>query len=285
MMAAETETCFYGSTANTDIAEEQLAGSIGILDAFSNTAMGESPHRLSDVSVLSLDGYGTLVDRESGVVSALMPWLRDVGVMAGRSEIIRAFLQAERESFAPGMSYRSVLVCVHDALADFFGVAPDRKAAEEFAASTRHWPIYPDAPKALAYLKQHFQLVVLTNVDHAVFDVTNEALGVEFDAVYTAEDSGTHKPNAKAFSYLLSRLEEAGIEKRRVLHVAGSIRCDHVPAQHAGMSTCWIYRQQEAERLAKAQKHGLDFCPDFQFRTLGGLADAHWAEIRGGRAA
>ena len=283
MMVGDVDVCFYGSTSDTAVPEKSPAGPFQT-NARTPRALGaaaERPQRLSDASVLTLDGYGALVDRESGIVTALMPWLRDVGVTAGRSEILRAFALAERANLTPGVSYRQVLTKAHDQLADFFGVAADRKAAEAFAGSIGRWPVHPDAPAALAHLKQYFQLVVVTNADHAAFDAANEALGVEFDAVYTAEDAGIYKPSTGMFSFLLNRLREAGIEKRRVLHVAGSIRFDHVPAKRLAINTCWIHRKHGPSPLAEAKKSGLDVHPDFRFRTLGGLADAHWAEIRG----
>lgn len=240
--------------------------------------IAEHPKRLGDSAVLTLDGYGTLVDKESGVVGALMPWLNDVGVTAGRGEIIRAFGQAERANLQPGLGYREVLSKAHDLVAEFFGVAPDPKAAKAFAHSVGLWPVHPDAPAALAYLKQHFQLVVLTNADHTSFAKTNEALGVEFDAIYTAEEARSYKPDCGAFTFLLDRLSEAGIDKHQVLHVAGSIRFDHVPAKRLGMATCWIHRAHTKQRLAKAQRLGIDVHPDFRFSTLGALAEAHWSE-------
>lgn len=274
-MVGKAELWSQGAALEADVADASLG------ELASTASVAERPLRLSDAAVLTLDGYGTLVDRETGIVSALMPWLRDVGVSAGRNEILRAFSQAERANLRPGARYRDILIQVHDQLAEFFGVEADRSAAEDFAGSIGRWPVHPDAPAALAYLKQHFQLVVLTNADHASFDATNQALGVEFDAVYTSEDTGTFKPSTGMFAFLLDRLEEAGIEKRRVLHAAGSIRFDHVPAKRLGMKTCWIHRRFGPERSPEAQKRGLDVHPDFRFRTLGGLVDAHWAEIRG----
>lgn len=281
-MVGEMDVCFYGSTSGSSVAEKRLTGIVERQRTNTNiqAPVGERPRRLNDAAVLTLDGYGTLVDRENGVIGALMPWLHDVGVTAGHGEILRVFAQAEQANLMPGISYRDVLVRVHDTLAEFFGVNRNPTAAEDFASSIGRWPIQPDAPAALAYLKQHFQLVVLTNADHAAFDATNEALGIEFDAVYTAEDTGTFKPDTGMFNYLLNKFEEVGIEKRQVLHVAGSIRFDHVPAKRLAMNTCWIHRKNGAERLAKAHKRGLDVHPDFRFRTLGGLADAHWAEVR-----
>ncbi|MGI9437731.1 MAG: HAD family hydrolase [Geminicoccaceae bacterium] len=234
---------------------------------------------LRDFTVLTLDCYGTLVDRDRGIVNALMPWLSDAGVMAGRGEIIRAFSQAERTTLvtAPGVCYRDILLEIHDALAKFFDVARDHEAAKSLASSISQWPIHADVADALAYLKQYYRLVVLTNIDHASFDGTNKSLGVAFDAVYTAEDIGSYKPSMKSFDFLLNRLKTAGITKERVLHVAGSLRFDHVPAKRRGMSTCWIQRPNGRPRMKDSSTRGIDVHPDFHFESLGAFAEAHRA--------
>jgi 2-haloalkanoic acid dehalogenase type II len=278
-MADEFDSC--GTAVNMAVRDKPLSGSVqdSLKKRIEKTPVAERPRRLSDAAVLTLDGYGTLVDRESGIVAALMPWLNDAGVTAGRGEIIRAFNQAERTHLEPGVRYRDVLRSVHDKVAEFFGVKPDRQAAETFAGSMGRWPVHADAAEALAYLKQHFQLVVLTNADHASIAETAETLGVEFDAVYTAEEAGSYKPSTGLFTYLLERLGEAGIGKHQTLHVAGSIRFDHVPAKRLGMSTCWIHRKHAEQRLNKAQRLGINIHPDFRFSTLGALAEAHWMEV------
>lgn len=278
-MVADPDFCFYGTTADRPV-------------KFSNETRPAKPRlvaleqeakrRLGDYAVLTLDCYGTLVDRDTGIISALMPWLNDAGVTAGRGEILRAFSQAERAKLvtAPGVCYRDVLLEVHDSLAKFFDVGRDRKAAEAFAASIKDWPIHADVPGALAYLKKHYRLVVLTNIDHRSFEQTNKALGVQFDAVYTAEDIGTYKPSMRSFDYLLGRLAKADIAKERVLHVAGSLRFDHVPAKRRGMSTCWINRPHGRPRMKGSMTKGIEVHPDFHFESLGALTDAHAAEVR-----
>lgn len=273
-MIADLDLCFYGTTTNQPANLREKARSIkpGL-----DTLQQEARRGLSDYSVLTLDCYGTLVDRDSGIVSALMPWLNDVGVTAGRGEILRAFSQAERSKLvmAPDACYREILLEVHDTLARFFDVPKDRHAARAFADSIKNWPIHADVPEALAYLKKHYRLVVLTNIDHRSFDQTNKALGVEFDAVYTAEDIGTYKPSMRSFDYLLSKLAKAGIAKDRVLHVAGSLRFDHVPAKRRGMSTCWINRPSGRHKMKGSTTKGIDVHPDFHFESLGALTEAH----------
>ncbi|MCH7708315.1 MAG: HAD hydrolase-like protein [Myxococcales bacterium] len=70
---------------------------------------------------------------------------------------------------------------------------------ERFSESVGRWPAFPDAPKALAELKRHFKLVILSNVDRASFAHSAEKLGVAFDAVYTAEEIGSYKPDPRNF--------------------------------------------------------------------------------------
>ncbi len=275
-MAADPDFCFYGTMVDQPVKLSNKTGKPKLV-----ALEQEAKRKLSSYSVLTLDCYGTLVDRDSGIISALMPWLNDAGVTAGRSEILRAFSQAERARLvtAPGVCYRDVLLDVHDALAKFFEVPRDQKAAEAFAASIKDWPIHTDVPGALAYLKQYYRLVVLTNIDHQSFEQTNKALGVEFDAVYTAEDIGSYKPSMRSFDYLLGRLAKADIAKERVLHVAGSLRFDHVPAKRRGMSTCWIHRPSGRSRMKGATTKGIDVHPDFHFESLSALTEAHLAEI------
>ena len=103
------------------------------------------------------------------------------------------------------MLYPELLACVHGAVAAHFGIAPDADAAAAFGRSIEHWPPFPDSAEALAYLKRHYRLVVLSNVDRASFAHSARRLGVAFDAVYTAQDIGSYKPDPRNFEYMLAR--------------------------------------------------------------------------------
>jgi 2-haloacid dehalogenase len=232
---------------------------------------------LGDFPVLSFDCYGTLVDRDTGIVDTLLPWLQDAGVTAGRGEILRAFFEAERHQLTqlPGMLYSEALAQIHYAMAEFFGVRSNIAAAAAFAASVKDWAVHPDVPAALAYLKRHFRLAVLTNADLASFKATNRRLGTSFDVVCSAEHVGSYKPDPRNFAYLLDQLGAKGVRPEQVLHVAGSLRVDHVPAKRQGLSTCWIRRRRH--RAPVHNRQPIDIQPDFRFATLGQMAEAHAA--------
>jgi 2-haloacid dehalogenase len=236
--------------------------------------------RLSDFSVLTFDCYGTLIDWETGISEALAPWLVRAGVSLGRDQILEAFaeLESAQQAATPAMRYPDLLAEVHRGLAERFGIPPDPKAAEEFGASVGDWPAFPDSAEALAYLKQHYQLVILSNVDRASFAQSNERLGVSFDAIYTAEDIGSYKPDPRNFDYLLGHLAEQGVGKPQVLHTAESLHHDHIPAKRIGLATCWIHRRAGKQGHGATRVPDAEVRPDFRFESLAAMADARRAE-------
>ena len=76
-----------------------------------------------------------------------------------------------------------------------------------FGASVPDWPEFADSPGALAFLGEKYRLVILSNVDRVSFAGSNARLEVTFDAIYTAEDIGSYKPDPANFDYLLGHLE------------------------------------------------------------------------------
>lgn len=234
---------------------------------------------LSDYKALSFDCYGTLIDWESGILEALRPLRERSGVDSG--ELLEAHGEIEHatEVEHPDLVYSQLLEKVHAGLCRRFGVAEDVEEAAKFGASVGDWPAFPDSREALGYLKQHFKLVILSNVDRLSFAGSNRRLGVEFDYIFTAQDIGSYKPDLRNFEYLLTHLGEAGIAKGELLHVAQSLYHDHVPANRMGIASAWIDRRHDkpgggATVLPDPMPHY-----DFRFTSLGELADAHRAEL------
>ena len=237
--------------------------------------------KLTDFSVLTFDCYGTLIDWETGIYEALGPLIAASGRETGRNEALEAFADEEsaQESETPGMVYPDLLAAVHGRLGRRWGAAqaPEQNAA--FGASVPDWPPFADSTDALGYLKGHYKLVILSNVDRAGFAASKAKLGVDFDAVYTAEEIGSYKPNPNNFNYMLDKLAAMGIAKSAILHTAQSLFHDHAPAKAVGLARCWIDRRmgEEGGGATKA----LDERPDvhFHYDGMAALADAHRAAL------
>ena len=236
--------------------------------------------RLHDFKVLTFDCYGTLIDWETGLYAALQPLLARAAPGLDREAVLACFarLQSAQEEKTPAMIYSALLTAVHRQLAQEWGAAPDAAEDARFGASVPDWPAFADSTTALAYLKRHYQLVILSNVDRASFAGSNRRLGVEFDAIYTAQDIGSYKPDLANFHYLLARLAERGIAPEQILHTAQSLYHDHGPAKRIGLASAWINRRHGRPGWGATLPPPEGAAYDFRFESLAAMAEAHARE-------
>ena len=240
--------------------------------------------KLSQFKVLTFDCYGTLIDWESGIWSALQPLLQANDYKISREAALADYgrIEPEQEHETPDLVYRELLVRVHEKLAKAWGIASTPQLDRAFGQSVPDWPVFPDSVEALAYLKQHFKLAILSNVDRQSFAGSNRRLGVVFDAIYTAEDVGSYKPDPRNFAYLLREVGKLGFGKADILHTAQSLFHDHVQAEAAGIARCWINRRGDTGKGSGATKVVAKMPRlDFQFASLGAMAAAHRKEAGG----
>jgi 2-haloacid dehalogenase len=234
--------------------------------------------KLTDFKVLTFDCYGTLIDWESGLWNALAPLAGRAGAPRGRDAALEAFARHEsaQQQATPSMPYSQLLATVYERLAAEWGVPVSREQSDAFGASIPDWPEFPDSAAALQYLKRHYRLVILSNVDRVSFRSSNARLQVQFDAVYTAQDIGSYKPDPRNFDYLLRRLgEDFGLAKPDILHTAQSLFHDHAPAKRLGLSTAWIDRRHAAGGYGATVPPPGTPKYDFRFESMAALADAH----------
>jgi putative hydrolase of the HAD superfamily len=233
--------------------------------------------KLTDFKALTFDCYGTLIDWESGMVEALKPLTARVGRGLSRNEILEAHARHEssQQLQTPARLYRELLPIVYRRMAEEWGVAASWGECVAYGRSVRDWPAFADSSGALQYLKRHYKLVILSNVDNESFAGSNERLQVPFDAIYTAEDVGSYKPSERNFDYMLMKLGGLGIRKQEVLHVAESLFHDHAPANRHGLASCWIYRRHDQEGFGATVNPGQMPRYDFRFNSMAELAKAH----------
>ena len=205
------------------------------------------PLNYDHYDALSFDCYGTLIDWESGIWLAFQPLLvENSHLQIDQNQVLTDFaaLENEIQSDQPGMPYPEVLKSIHNRFASKHDLVTNEELDKSFGASVGEWPAFPDSIEALADLKKRYKLAILSNVDDVGFAASNEHLGVEFDAIYTAQKIGTYKPNVRNFEFLFTQLlAEHGISRERILHVAQSLYHDIQPAKMLGMDCVWIDRQ------------------------------------------
>ncbi|KAF6802405.1 haloacid dehalogenase protein [Colletotrichum sojae] len=246
-----------------------------------------SPRTLSSYGCLTFDCFGTLVDWESGVFASLSELTAQLDpshpLRDNRSGTIQLFAKHEgrRVREQPTEIYQRILEDVYGDVARELGVeAPDDQAAKRFAAGIAEWAAFPDTVAALNRLKKNFKLVILSNVDRASFAGTlaGPLREVEFDAIYTAQDIGTYKPDPRNFEYLVEHLaKDLGVRREDIIHTAYSFPHDLVPAKkHVGIVGAWIERGEEVPTVmgGKLEDVPEEYRPLWQFKSLRDMADA-----------
>ncbi len=233
--------------------------------------------RLRDFTTLSFDCYGTLIDWESGILENLRPLTSRIERTLSGDDILEAHARHEsrHQAQTPERLYRKLLRDVYADLAKEWGVDAGEDECREYGLSVRNWPAFPDSAEALAYLKKHYKLVILSNVDRQSFQASNEKLGVEFDVIVTAEDAGAYKPSPKNFHHMLDVLLKAGIGKSDILHTAESMFHDHEPANDIGLVSCHIYRRHAREGFGATMKPRTRPSCAFRFNSMLDMATAH----------
>jgi 2-haloacid dehalogenase len=218
---------------------------------------------------LTFDCYGTLIDWETGIFSALKPVLQRHGKSFDEDRLLKLYGDLEFNAEQPYQPYKLVLKAVVRGFGRELGFTPTVDEEDSLPSSLRSWEPWPDTVEALKRLKTRFQLAIISNVDDDLFAATAPKLGIDFDHVITAQQAHCYKPGLAIFNLALDRI---GVERDKVLHVGQSLYHDVVPAKSLGISTVWINRPsaRPGVRAVKA----VQATPDWETRDLAGLAAA-----------
>jgi 2-haloacid dehalogenase len=218
--------------------------------------------------VITFDCYGTLIDWETGILSALRPMLTSHGSELGDAETLRLYgeLEAEAEAgeFRP---YRQVLRSVVQGFADRLGFQASVAEQNSLPDSLANWRPFPDTVAALQQLQTRFKLGIISNVDDDLFATTARQLQTKFDFVVTAGQAQAYKPSHKIFQLAQQRI---GLPVSQWLHAGQSIYHDVVPAKAFGLRTVWVNRTSARPGAGAAKEASAT--PDAEVATLQELA-------------
>jgi len=226
--------------------------------------------------ILTFDCYGTLIDWETGLLSALRRILSAHGKKIDDATVLELYGNfeqlSEQGAFRP---YREVLQSVVRQFADKLGFVSTVEEARSLPDSLALWKPWPDTVAALRQLKSRYRLAILSNVDDDLFAATRPQLEVEFDEVITAQQAQAYKPSLKIFELALARIQAPA---HRILHVGQSIFHDVIPAQALGLATVWVNRPSAragvgAVKVAHAE-------PDLEVSSLSELSELAAAAFR-----
>jgi 2-haloacid dehalogenase len=132
---------------------------------------------------------------------------------------------------------------------------------DALARSLPRWPVFPEAPGALAQAHERgWKLVALSNSEPDFIAASLAAIGVPFEFAVVASEIRSYKPG---HGHWRAFYERSGADRKRHVHVAQSHFHDIVPAHELGIASIWINRLGERG----------DPAPNRELPDLDGLAD------------
>jgi 2-haloacid dehalogenase len=226
----------------------------------------------SRYQVVSFDCYGTLIDWETGIFSALRPILAAHGKSIADAELLKLYSELESEAEQGEFrSYREVLQSVVRGFGERLGFKPSEAQVRSLPDSLADWRPFPDTVAALQRLKARYQLAIISNVDDDLFAATARLLEVPFDHVITAQQARAYKPSMRMFDLAQQRI---GVSPAQWLHAAQSVYHDVIPARSMGIATVWVNRPSPRPGAGAAKAAAGE--PDLEvpdLKTLAHLAD------------
>lgn len=238
--------------------------------------------KFTDFKVMTFDIVGTLIDFETGVLTAVRT-LGGPKAAAASDEAIFEPYKRGRDQFYGRSSF--AMKDVYLALANECGFNNDEATAEAFQLSVLRWPAFSDSVEALRRLRKNFRLVAMTNADRTAFSAYSATLGNPFHDSVTCDEVGCAKPDPRFFAFNKGRQSALGFQQCEIFHVAQSQHHDIGVAKAEGYTTCWIERRQGLKGFGGTPDPKVLTRPDVHFSSLKQLADAVDAELADSRVA
>jgi 2-haloacid dehalogenase len=192
---------------------------------------------------VTFDCYGTLIDWESGMRSAVE------SVAPSRADrLLSTYYRLEPgvEATTPFLVYRRVLTETLRLAAEREGIELSEGGERVLTETLPDWPMFPDTVPALESLRRDgWKMGILSNVDRDLLaDTLARTLPVSFDAIVTAEEVRSYKPALGHFRRFAAD-HDAG--PGNWVHVGCSVFHDMRPARRLGVPAVLIDRDSRYE--------------------------------------
>lgn len=230
------------------------------------------PKALANFRYMTFDVVGTLIDFESGLVNCLSAIAAEHGEILDGEQALSHYREARYMPEA--LRFPDDLARVYLVIAPELGLPADKALGERLRASVPDWRAFPDSADALARLAKRYRLIAMTNAQRWAYDHFARALGNPFYAAFTADDTGTEKPDPAFFEQVFDFVGRDGGSRDDILHVAQSQYHDIGISRQLGLTNCWIERRHALKGYGGTIAPESFTKPDYHFTSMAELADA-----------
>jgi 2-haloacid dehalogenase len=202
-----------------------------------------------NVSFVTFDVYGTLIDWETGIYEAFVQEAARDGVEIDRAALIALFHEVSREIEGGSYElYAEVLRRTAIEIAKRMGWRLEPSRSGFLPDSVQRWKPFRETNPQLAKLAKRYNVGLLSNIDDKLLGQTRRHIAVDFDLVVTAQQVRSYKPEPAHFTECARRIGG----KRGWVHVASSYYHDVAPCVKQRVPVIWVNRAKE--KLEPAQR-------------------------------
>jgi 2-haloacid dehalogenase len=195
-----------------------------------------------NVTFVTFDVYGTLIDRDTGIYEAFAKEAARDGVELDRAELLANFREISREIEAGSYElYAEVLRRTAIAVARRMNWRLEPSRSGFLPDSVQKWKPFRETNTQLSKLAKKYKLGLLSNIDDKLLGQTRRHIPIDFDLVVTAQQVRSYKPDPAHFTECARRMGG----KRGWVHVAASHYHDVVPCVKLRVPVIWVNRTKQ----------------------------------------
>jgi 2-haloacid dehalogenase len=196
-----------------------------------------------EVTFVTFDVYGTLIDWETGVYEAFVKEAAKDGYTLSRDELVPLFLQAQQEITGGSYElYAEVLRRTAVKISQELGWPLEPSRSGFLPNSMPRWPPFKETNTQLERFRKKFAgLGLISNVDDKLLGETRRHFKVDFDLVVTAQQVRSYKPDPAHFKEAERRMGG----KKGWVHIASDYYYDVEPCLKLKIPVVWVNRKGE----------------------------------------
>lgn len=211
-----------------------------------------------NVSFVTFDVYGTLIDWETGIYDAFKAEADRDGFSLERDELLALFFETQRQIMAGSYElYAEVLRRTAVQIAKKLGWPLEPSRAGFLPDSVQRWRPFKETNSTLQKVAKKYKIGLISNIDDKLLGQTRRHIPSDFDLVVTAQQVRSYKPDPAHFVECERRIGS----KRGWVHVGSSYYYDVEPCIKRKIPVIWVNR-------AKDQLEGNQKKPDAEVPNL-----------------
>jgi len=198
--------------------------------------------KLKDITWVTTDCYGTLIDWEKGILESFRREAKRDGFSFEEEPFMNRFFEVQAEIIRGSYElYAEVLRRAAVKTAKEIGWELEPSRAQFLPDSIPEWAPFREANAAMDRLRKRYEVGIVSNIDDKLLGVSRRHLRTELDLVVTAQQVRSYKPDPAHFKECARRIGG----KKGWLHIASGYETDVAPALKMNVPVIWVNRRGE----------------------------------------